>query len=92
MRTGGNGSDATVQIQTSQSRVYMASGMSGSPFPARGRCPGGGAAAAGHRAGPGRDRERGRAAPQVALAFADDGSGADAVATTAPSAASWRLP
>ncbi|SHH15506.1 hypothetical protein SAMN05428948_3058 [Massilia sp. CF038] len=80
MRTGGRNTDPSVQIQSSQSRVYMASGervafsvravdTKGAQLPmviTR-------AVAAG-MTGQGQ-----RATTQVALAFADDGSGADAV-------------
>lgn len=81
MRTGGNGSDATVQIQTSQSRVYMAAGERAA-FSIR--------AVDAHGAvlplvitralAQGVTSAGARPAPQVALAFADDGSGADAAA------------
>lgn len=81
MRGAGNDGDATVQIQTSQSRVYMASGeraafsiravdAQGAPLPlVITRALAQGVTVPGQRA-----------APQVALVFGDDGSGADAVA------------
>ena len=81
MRTGSRDSDPAVQIQTSQSRVYMASGervafslravdTKGEVLPlVVNRALAQGVTGAGARA-----------APQVALAFADDGSGADAQA------------
>jgi hypothetical protein len=81
MRLDGGGADPKVQLQTSQSRVYMAAGEAVS-FSLR-------AVDAGGQALPlvvtravaqGITFKGSRASPQVALAFADDGRGADAVA------------
>jgi hypothetical protein len=81
LRLEGGGSDATVQVQTAQSRVYLAAGEAVA-FSLR-------AVDAGGRALPlvvTRALARGvtygatRAAPQAALPFADDGNGADPVA------------
>jgi hypothetical protein len=80
MRTGGKTSDPSVQIQSSQSRVFMASGERVA-FSLRAVDTRGGVlpmvitrAVAAGMTGQGQ-----RATAQVALAFADDGSGADAV-------------
>jgi len=81
MRTGSNGSDPSIQIQTSQSRVYMAAGertafslravdAQGAPM----------ALVITRALAQGLTAPGARPAPQVVLAFADDGSGADAVA------------
>lgn len=81
LRLEGGGSEATIQVQTSQSRVYLAAGEA-AVFSLR-------AVDAEGRVLPlvvTRALARGitygatRAAPQVALAFADDGNGADPVA------------
>jgi len=81
LRLEGGGSDATVQVQTAQSRVYLAAGEAVT-FSLR-------AVDAGGRVLPlvvTRALARGitygatRAAPQVTLPFADDGNGADPVA------------
>jgi hypothetical protein len=81
MRTGGNGTDAGVQIQTSQSRVFMASGeavafslravdTAGKPM----------ALVVTRAAAQGMTFKGTRPTTQIAIAFGDDGKGADALA------------
>ncbi len=80
MRTGGNGTDPAVLIQTSQSRVFMASGeaaafsvravdTSGTPLPL----------VITRAVAQGMTFNGGRPTTQIAIPFADDGKGADAV-------------
>ncbi len=80
MRTGNGRSDPTVQVQTSQSRVYMASGEAvafsvravdadGKPLPL----------VISRAVAQGMTYRGARPSAQVTLPFADDGNGADAV-------------
>ena len=80
MRTGGNGTDPAIQIQTSQSRVFMASGeaaafsvravdTSGTPLPL----------VITRAVAQGLTFKGARPTTQIAIPFADDGRGADAV-------------
>lgn len=81
MRTQGGGSDPKVQLQTSQSRVFMAAGE-GVAFSLR-AVDGEGKAlplVVTRAVAQGLAFKGGRATAQVALAFADDGKGADPVA------------
>ena len=79
MRTGGNGTDPAVQIQTSQSRVFMASGeaaafsiravdTAGTPL----------ALVITRAVAQGMTFKGARPTTQIAVPFADDGKGADA--------------
>lgn len=81
MRTGNGKTEPTVALQTSQSRVYMASGEAvafslraldaeGNPLPL----------VVTRAVAAGMTYKGGRATAQIPLAFADDGQGADAVA------------
>ena len=80
MRTGGNNTDPAIQIQTSQSRVFMASGesaafslravdTSGKPLPL----------VVTRAVAQGMTFKGTRPTTQIAIPFADDGKGADAV-------------
>jgi hypothetical protein len=81
MRQDGGASDPKVQVQTSQSRVYMAAGETVS-FSLRAIDPDGQVLplVVTRAVAQGITVKGSRAAAQVALAFADDGAGADAVA------------
>jgi len=80
MRSPGSRSDSAVQIQTSQSRVFMASGETAS-FSLRALDAGGNpmALVVTRAVAQGMTAQGARATAQIALAFADNGVGADAV-------------
>ncbi len=81
MRMQGGGTDPKVQLQTSQSRVFMAAGEAVA-FSLRAVDDEGKVLAlvVTRAVAQGMTFKGGRATPQVALAFADDGKGADAAA------------